>query len=404
VRAQIWRPRRTGRSRATEDAAILTQANTAQAEHDSSGLSAHWRQPGDVATAEWRALHDRALEPNPFYTPEVVRAAADHLPDGARLRLLAIYRGGRLSGLFPLVADRRRYVVPLPLLRAGDFYGPLSTPLLDPEGPEDIWLAMLDLMEAAGVRGLLLPFLTEGGAAERALLAALGRSGRIGAVLARYGRAMLRSDLSGADYVRATLETRRRKEADRQRRRLAEQGELVFRLVRAPSDIGPALEAFLDLEASGWKGRRGTDLKHAQGAADFIRAAVRGLAERDAGRVGILSSGGRVVAAGIVVLSGTRAYYIKTAYDEAFARYSPGLLLTLDLTRHLLDDPGIADADSVAVAGHPMIDPLWTARQPIISLLVAARPGADPVFRLVLSLEKLREKLRVSTARIRAAF
>jgi CelD/BcsL family acetyltransferase involved in cellulose biosynthesis len=373
-------------------------------------LTAQWANVDlpEADIAAWRALHARALEPNPFYAPDFVLAGLRHLPDGERMRLLMIWRetstARTLAGVLPLADGRRRYVLPVPVVVAADLYGNLSTPLIDPENPCEVWTAILAALDAAGLRALLLPNAHRDGYSQIALAHACSETGRAVAALDNHERALLRSREEGATYLRATLETRRRKEADRQRRRLAEQGELEFRVARSPDEVSAALEAFLDLESAGWKGRRGTDLKGAPGTAAFIRDMARGMATQSAIRVVSLTSGERLVASGIVVLSGTRAFYIKTTYDEALARFSPGLLLTLDLTRHLLDDPAIADADSIAVADHPMIDHIWTARLPVETVLVACRPGSDPVFRLAAGLEKLRERIRISTSKIRAKF
>ena len=83
--------------------------------------------------------------------------------------------------------------------------------------------------------------------------------------------------------------------------------------------------------------------------------------------------------------------------------------LTLDLTRHLCGDPAIAMADSTAIPGHPMIDPIWRGRLAIGDVLIplnrrdpfipAIRSGLalrtlvrEPVRRLVRTIRKLREK------------
>jgi hypothetical protein len=68
-----------------------------------------------------------------------------------------------------------------------------------------------------------------------------------------------------------------------------------------------------------------------------------------------------------------RAFFFKLGIDERFAKYSPGVQLTLELTRHLCNDPAIASADSTAAPGHPMIDPIWRGRLPIGDLLIPLR-------------------------------
>ena len=341
----------------------------------------------------WRALAARALEPNPFFAPDLALAGLRHLPEGRSGAVVMAWHGEErreVAGVLPIIGTGMRYLVPLPARQSGAFYGTLSTPLVDPDQPEAILAAMLAALGRAGIQALLFPYLHEGGPVDLALgrLAAetgLGRSRIDG-----FGRAFLQSPLPGSDYMRAMLETRRRKEADRQRRRLADTGALAFRIARGPQEIAGAIEIFLDLEASGWKGRQGTDLRTAPGAAAFLRDAAAGLAIHDAIRVAILSLDGRPIAAGLVLTAQDRAYYAKTCYAEDLARFSPGFLLTLDLTAHLLDDPAIASADSIAIADHPMIDRLWTARFPVASVLVQT----GPAFALIASAEGAREMVR----------
>ena len=62
----------------------------------------------------------------------------------------------------------------------------------------------------------------------------------------------------------------------------------------------------------------------------------------------------------LVLRSGDRAFYWKTAYDEAYAEYSPGVQLTLELSRAQQRDQRSSLTDSCAIEGHPMIDRLWT--------------------------------------------
>ena len=50
-----------------------------------------------------------------------------------------------------------------------------------------------------------------------------------------------------------------------------------------------------------------------------------------------------------------RAFFFKIAVNENFARLSPGVQLTLELTKQLCADDGVTLADSTAAPGHPMM-------------------------------------------------
>jgi hypothetical protein len=63
------------------------------------------------------------------------------------------------------------------------------------------------------------------------------------------------------------------------------------------------------------------------------------------------------------------AFTFKIAFDEDFARFSPGVLLQLEYLK-VLDRDDIGWTDSCAVEDHPMINSLWKERRTIIRATV----------------------------------
>jgi hypothetical protein len=155
----------------------------------------------------------------------------------------------------------------------------------------------------------------------------------------------------------------------------------------------------LRLEAAGWKGRAGTAASGQEELDRFVRAAVEGLAGE--GRVSIerLLLDGQAIAAAIVLRSGHSAWFWKIAYDEAFARYSPGVMLSVVLTDDLLEDLTVTRTDSCATANHPMIDRLWRERLALCDRLIAVRPQAR--FALAQRLEGIRGAAIAGAKRLR---
>ena len=176
----------------------------------------------------------------------------------------------------------------------------------------------------------------------------------------------------------ALLGAKRRKEWGRARRRLEERGRLEF----AWSDNRSAIEDFLALEAAGWKGERGTALVAEPNRAAFARAMLAGFASDRRLRIARLSLGGRLIASGVVLRSSGRAFYWKTAFDSAFGEFSPGVQLTLSMSRDLETEPGLALADSCADPNHSMIDRIWPARIALADYALATRAGARLLFPL----------------------
>jgi hypothetical protein len=106
-----------------------------------------------------------------------------------------------------------------------------------------------------------------------------------------------------------------------------------------------------------------------------------------------LRAGDTAVAAAIVLRHLDRAFYFKLGVDERFAKLSPGVQLTLDLTRHLCADPAMAMADSTASADHPMINPIWRGRLAIGDVLIPLRRN-DPMVSLIHAAMTLRRLIR----------
>jgi hypothetical protein len=102
----------------------------------------------------------------------------------------------------------------------------------------------------------------------------------------------------------------------------------------------------------------------------------------------------------ITLRSGDVAWAWKIAYDEAYARQSPGVQLMLALTESLLADLAVARGDSCAPADYPMIDQLWRERLPLADQLIGLR-GGGLTFTLTRQGEALRRDAIALVKRLR---
>jgi CelD/BcsL family acetyltransferase involved in cellulose biosynthesis len=361
-----------------------------------------------LAASQWRALAERAAEPNGYYLPDwelAVNASArgrtgasalcawsDAGPDGA----------ARLIGLVPVISMWRAYRIPLPALASAEPYGTLCTPLLDRDMAKDAAARLMQAARQAGAHALILRDVSLDGAAMKAFKEAMRQGCLHPLVLQSHARACLDATRDAEELLRDALGAKKLKELRRQRNRLAEHGAVCFDVARTPAEVAAALETLLRLEASGWKARRGTALMQHDGDAGFIRSAAPALAERGQCQIAILRAGETPVAAAIVLRHQDRAFYFKLGVDERFAKFSPGVQLTLELTRHLCADPAIATADSTASADHPMINPIWRGRFAIGDVLIPLRRN-DPAVPLIHAALMLRKLVRELARRVLAA-
>ncbi|EJW13131.1 hypothetical protein A33M_0623 [Rhodovulum sp. PH10] len=345
------------------------------------------------AREAWQALAERAAEPNVFLSPAVALAALPAF--GRGVEAVAVRAAdGRLAGMFPL----RRRVARNGLPRKtwvgwSHVFAPLGTPLVDRAAPEPVVAAFLAAVAAAGAV-YLVPQLPDGPVAD-AFAAVLARTGGCEAQFGRHARALLRPAEGPPD-------NRRRREHARQRRRLSEQGTLVFEAAETPAGIAAALADFLALEARGWKGSAGTAAAQTPAQRSFLTEAVTALAEARRARIVRLALDGRSVAAGIVLVQEPAAWFWKIAYDEDFSKFSPGVQLTLALSDALVRERRFAFVDSCATENHPMIDRLWPGRRLLADRLIAPAP-AGPAFSLACRLEAGRRAAIARAKRLRDA-
>lgn len=338
-----------------------------------------WRPLAELApiAEAWRALAADALEPNVFYEPAFALAAAPVFGRDVGAGLIwSRTTPARVMGFFPARVERRRYGVPLPLLVGWTHpYAPLGTPLVDRDAAEPVIAAWFDHLAAGpALPGLmLLPYLPTAGAMARAIDAVLARRGGRSALYGRHQRALLAPAVERSAYIERALGGRKRKELRRQRKRLGDLGVVMRNAVTEPQAVARALSDFLALEAGGWKGRAGTAARADAAIRAFLDAAVMTLAGEGKARIDRLFVDTRTIAALIVLRSGDTAWTWKIAYDESFARASPGVQTLTDVTQALLDDPSIAQVDSCAAADHPMIDHIWRERLPLADRLIGVR-------------------------------
>ncbi len=328
-----------------------------------------------VVACAWDDLAAAASEPNVFAERWFTVAGSNNLPQGDGALVLRVWSGSdasQLIGLFPFAIQPRYGRLPLRHVQNWlHHHSFLGTPLMRRGHEQEAWTAILTALdEARWATGLLhVDGLVESGPVHRALVQAAAVLGRPCDVVHRIERALLQSDLPPVAYYEATVRKKKRKELKRLEARLAEQGIVAVRRLNADDDLDAWGDAFLQLESTGWKGRAESALAATPGTDRFFRDVIAGA--RGAGRLEMirLELDGRAIAMLVNLYAPPGAFSFKTAFDEDFARFSPGVLLQLaNLT--VLDRPEVAWMDSCAVEKHPMIDSLWAQRRSVVRVSV----------------------------------
>lgn len=317
--------------------------------------------------AEWDELAARAAEPNPFFESWYLLPSLRALDPQRRVKILRFECGGRLAGLMPVQREARYYRWPFPHWRgwAHDncFVG---APLVATGMERLFWRTLLEWTDrnARAALFLHLTHLPLCGPLYHALTVELSTQKRLAALVHREERAMLCSSRSPEAYFEASLSGKKRKELRRQFNRLSELGEVQLTRDEGTAGLGRWIDQFLELEHSGWKGSAGSALSSHQATEALFREALAGAAAQGRLERITLWLDFEPIAMLVNFLTPPGAFSYKTAFDERYARFSPGVLLqreNLELLRH----GGIDWCDSCAAADHPMIDHLWRERRPI---------------------------------------
>jgi CelD/BcsL family acetyltransferase involved in cellulose biosynthesis len=332
----------------------------------------------DLADA-WDRLVTDAAEVNVFAERWFMVAAARHLPQGAGAQLLQLWDGSgvgrRLIALFPLALCPHYGRIPVRHVENWTHYHSfLGAPLIRAGWEQAAWttaLAALDRMR--WTRGFLhVDGLVEGGVVHRGLLAAAAMRRLPCDTVYRCERALLQSSLTPDAYYDANVRKKKRKEHKRLANRLAELGTITTRRLGDGDDLAAWCDAFLALERSGWKGAAGSALGSTDGTERFFRECIAGA--HAAGRLEMLriDLDDRPIAMLVNFVALPGAFSFKIAFDEAFARYSPGVLIEIE-NLQILANPDVAWMDSCAVENHPMINSLWAERRPIVRVTTPFR-------------------------------
>ncbi len=355
--------------------------------------------------AEWEQLAERAIKRNLFAEADFA-AAARHLRYGRDVQLATVWdttgEAPRLICVAPVVPRRMLPLLPGLSSALWGYFGALGTPVIDAERADLAARGLLLGLENSGRALFLFRFLPENDAVMAALRNAVAATGHSMARIDGHSRAMLRGDGGDAEsFLTASVSSKKLKEYRRQLRRLGDEAPVSFREARTPEDVAAALDRFLELEARGWKGRGGSAMRGNPEQFAFVRDLFGRRAEKGEARIIELFVGDEPVAAGLVLQAGRQAWFYKIAYDERRARWSPGVQLTLELTRRLLEDETIDEVDSTAIADHPMINHIWRERLELADHIVALRAPAGRLLGLAVQAERLRRSARI---RIRAVY
>jgi CelD/BcsL family acetyltransferase involved in cellulose biosynthesis len=345
---------------------------------------------------QWEDLAAHALEPNPVYEPWMLLPALEAFAGGEELRFILVYYGGELSGLFALRLEPRFRGLPVRTLTSWRHpHCKLCVPLVRANVAREVLKGFLKYSQENASLVELTHLVAEG-AFHQALVDALNEGDCTSLTTDAYTRAVLCRASSAEAYLQS-MPSGVRHDLRRRAKRLAEAGTVEHVVLRTREELPRWIEEFLALEASGWKGKRGSALACSEANRRFAEELfTRGFERGRLIMVGI-NFNGKPIARYCGFISGAGAIAFKTGYDETMRRFAPGVLARLDMIRAVHERPGVQWMDSYTDAGNVTVASVWKDRRTVQRVAIAADARGElalAVYPLMRFSKQLLRKLR----------
>jgi len=318
----------------------------------------------------WENMAAAAIEPNPFYEPWMLLPALELFGQGRGFRLVTIWNGERLDAVLPLERTATFKGLPLPALSSWRHrHCLLCTPLVRADGGVETLTALIAWLHREGASVVGLHYIPAEGRFHRALVEALKVAKVKLLVLDGYARPVLRRAKDGEAYIEEFISRKERQELRRRERRLQEQGKLTRVALGQGEDLGRWIDEFLRLEASGWKGKEGSAMICSEANRRFLTETFTAAYKRGRLEMVGIDLDGKPLGRCTGFIAGEGSYAFKPAYDEAFARFSPGIIAEVARIRTLHELPGVKWMDSFTDANNSVMSRLWKDRLTVQTLV-----------------------------------
>ncbi len=326
----------------------------------------------------WKRLAEVAMRPNLCFDPGFLIPAFKHLNNGTA-SLLVVEAPQRINpdaqkvlcALMP-VARRRFYGYPLSCLEIWKHDQCFDcTPLIRRDcGREVLSYIFETLSKDTGASLLSFDTVAGEGEFQEVLTDVLYRNSATVFRRDAFTRACFCPMQDAETYIKTKVSKSCRKNTLRLERKLGKDGELEVTTLADNDSAAQWTRDFLSLEASGWKGQGKTALASQESNCGFFEEMSQRMAAT--GKLAMLKIAYRNQPIGMLFDLHHEDYAIafKTAFDESYAEYSPGLIAELHNIKRL-HDCDVRMMDSCADPDHPMINRVWKDRNRYQSFVVA---------------------------------
>ncbi len=326
---------------------------------------------------EWENLASAATEPNPFQSPDYVAHSLPLLGDWSP-QLIQIREAGLLIGLVTLRRDWGYAKLPLLFWRTALHHEQfLGTPLVR-EGCEEAFTDGLFKWLDQAPRDCFfinLTVMSSDGAVAKALAVRCGQTGRVSFATNHYQRAAIRPRARSGASAEDMLRPSRRKNLRKTRKKLEALGQMEFQRLNDKGELDAWIEHFLAMEDTGWKHEEGSSILSCPHETQLYRVLIRGAFDAGGLHFNRLCLDGKPIAYTLDVTAGPLGYCLKSAIDQDYRKYSPGVLMEQETLKHYLGKGELALVDSCSAPDNAMLNEMWPDKVAVCDLIIG-RKGA----------------------------
>lgn len=331
--------------------------------------------------ARWSECGASSLEPNPFFEPDWLLPALEYLDESPTTMLVLAEHRGSVQAFVPIVAvnadqsdiacDDKHSAL---LTRASPTAVTLGTPLVTAEGGHEALACLMAAIrgeaERRGASLVVMEWVEHDGPTAQLLRdVSIGTKNPL-VEFDVWERGFLRRQVGDNDryWLRSIGKNRQRTIRQHHRQLSAALGTCPRLRVRTDS---AAVDAFLRLEASGWKGHRPGGLAFRRQAATTTFFEVVCDRHLDDGRMWFVSLEGDSTPIAMICCIRARegVFAYRTAYDEAFARFGPGVEVFLAAVEHFHRETDARWFDTCSAPGNQHLLALFPDRRSMSTLM-----------------------------------
>lgn len=281
----------------------------------------------------------------------------------AGVRYLTAVRAGEPQAILPMRGGCAGYVRRLEAL--GNYYTSLYSPILGPNAVVEDLATLLRTVrcERRAPDEMRFAPMNPAAPAYALLLAALRQSGWAPFEYGCFSNWYLPVSGTFDDYLKSRTASLR-STIKRMKKKFAANGGTV-EIITTEDRVAQGIEDYHRVYSRSWK--------QPEPYPDFIPGLMRLLAAKGSLRLGIARLAEHPIAAQLWLTSHGKSLIFKVAYDEAYAGYSPGTLLTSHLMEYVIESDQVGEVDFLT--GEDAYKKNWMSHQRERKGIVAYHPG-----------------------------